>query len=221
MAALRALITVFVLFTLTACVTQGKPGTPLPPQNKAVGQKWAPEARQFIDTMLEVFVDGKPAPSTAQMEAAFGVKAVADGDALTNKRYGLESSYELQGWLLKDPSVQSWSASYVKLIQKNGKQSYSATFYIDTQRYCINPYDFAIYTGREFAARMNDNTHVPLELPDEYYRQSYQWGMFDWSPSGQYDSGRMDFTLDSSRRCIGTFEPSASFSVSGNGEATL
>ena len=203
---LKPILIAILLTTLTACATPGKPGTPLPPQNKAVGDKWAPEARQFIDTML-AFVNSKSAPSIVEIETMFGVKAVADGDELDNRPYGLESSYELQGWSLAKPS---WPAYLSKFLPDNGKQFYHTRFRIDTQRYCIDPYDFAIYTGREFAVILNDS-HGRSPLPDEYYRPSYQWGMFDRSPDGQYGSGHVTFILSDDRRCIDTFEFSAPF----------
>ena len=207
MTTLRSLLTAILLTTLTACATPGEPGTPLPPQNKAVGDKWAPEARQFIDAML-AFVNSKSAPSIAEIETMFGVKAAAYGTKESNKVSYIEDSYELQGWPLARPS---WPAYLTKLLPKNGKQGYLVDFNIDTQRYCIDPYDFAIYTGRKFAVRLNYTPHNPSSLPDEYYRHAYQWGMFDRSPDGQYDSGHVNFTLSDDRRCIGTFEFSASF----------
>lgn len=204
---------------LAACATQGKPGTPLPPQNKAVGEKWAPEVRQFIDALLTEFQDGKPAPTVEQIEKVFGVKVIAKApDAY--KIPGIDE-YELQGWALRNPSVSSWSANYLLLPAKSGTQSQSVRFVIDTQRYCIDPYDFAIYAGASAGAAPDGSPeHNPYLRDDGSYAPVYAWGMFNRSPYGMYiffdERSVGNFRLTDDRRCIWIIEKQARFIVRNN-----
>lgn len=214
---MKAIHLLLCLLFLTACATQpGKPGTPLPPQNKAVGEKWAPEVRQFIDALLTEFQSGKPAPTVEDIEQTFGVKAVAKTPG-EYKVPGVENEYELRDWALKDPTIPSWSASYRTSPAKKGTQYQNIKFSIDSQQYCINPYDFAIYAGASTGATPDGSSHNPLARNDGSYALVYAWGMFERSPYGMYvfadgkGGGLLHLTDD--RRCIDTFEKHARFIV--------
>lgn len=217
---MRVIPLLLCLLFLTACATQpGKPGTPLPPQNKAVGEKWAPEVRQFIDALLTEFQDGKPAPTVGQIEKAFGVKAVAKENTVSLKASGHESMYELQNWVLRDTSISGWAAYYSTYPAKRGMQNQVVTFNIDSQHYCINPYDFNIYSGLYFAVDPVAPFHESLPLPDAYYKPSYTWGVFERSPSGQYmgiGGVGVWLQLTENQRCIKSFKVSAAFKAANN-----
>lgn len=192
---------------LAACATQGKPGTPLPPQNKAVGQKWAPEVRAFIDALLTEFQDGKPAPTVGRIEKVFGVKAVGEKGEFSRN----EKQYVLRGWALGNPSMQGSSAFYMTYVPRNGTMRQIATFNIDANRYCINPYDFAIYTGASFSVAPTAGFHDPVSPLNANDQFAYLWGVFDRSPSGQYmfgktGVGRGMVRLTNDKRCIESFE---------------
>ena len=75
----RPLLCALLLLTLTACASHtGPPGSPLPPQNKAVGDKWPPEVREFVDVFTTRFARGQPIPTNEQIEQWLHVRTVED-----------------------------------------------------------------------------------------------------------------------------------------------
>ena len=141
---IRSLGYILLCSVLAGCATQGKPGTLLPAPNKEIGKKWPPEVQEFIDAMLTVFVDGRPTPSEAELEQALKVKLVGSGHSLLT---GVTVEKRIQSWPLNS---KGWSLYRQSAPDPDGRQYVTVDLEVDTQRYCINPYDFAIYTGYRF-----------------------------------------------------------------------
>ena len=215
---IRLLSCVLLCSVLAACATQGKPGTPLPLPNKEIGEKWPPEVREFVDAMLTVFVDGKPTPSEQEVERALKIKL---GEHGLIPKSSVVVNAKIAYWPLGTNNGQDWS-DYIKMVpREDGRQSVRLSLSVDTARYCINPYDFAIYTGHHFMPAFA--TYGPHEIPPEPphdsqgkpYGHDYVWGMFDRSPSYRYNSngqeGNEDIIVSKDARCITWFRIGAFF----------
>ena len=160
--------------------------------------------------MQTVFVNGNPAPSNELISQAFHSTLEARPTVFD----GVEEQFHLRGWPLRYRIGTGVEATLIRMVPGEGKQWIKATFTIDSDRYCINPYDCAIYTGWEFSTWdfPGEDDHV-TEMPKDYYLPRYQWGMFERSPSGQYNSVPLAIQLSDDRRCIRFFRPKALFAA--------
>ena len=216
---IRLLGCILLCSVLAACATQGKPGMPLPPPNKEIGKKWPPEVREFVDVMLTMFVRGKSTPSDEDIEQALKARFVPTGLADSD----VETEKAIQSWSLGGAANLSGS-SYVKMIpHQNRRQFVALSLRVDPKRYCINPYDFAIYTGHRFMPGLGSYwTDAPLpEGPHDAqgnpYLFDYVWGMFSRAPNQLYKStGEETISLSDDNRCIEIFEMSTSFQAPEN-----
>lgn len=186
---------------LSVDVASGADGTPLPPPNKAVGDKWPPEVKRFIDGMLQIFVRGERPPiSTHEIETMLGVKLTP----LSFNSLGVAASYRISGSDLLNPLSAKKLAEYrVGSLKKDGRRFHAFEFPIDPTRYCVSPYDFAIYTGNKYSPEVPVHGFRP---PDRHWPLAYEWGMFDRTSSGRYlPSGGPFIALITSKTCIVLF----------------
>ena len=202
----RLLLCALPLLTLTACASRtGPPGSPLPPQNKAVGDKWRPEVREFIDTVFAEFVDGKPTPDEQTIQRT--LKATLE-DLPGPLPSGLVAKKYIVTWPLGKENHVGWSSYKQYPPGIFGQQQLVVTLRIDTDRYCINPYDFAIYTGMQFkpAIEMSPtdvpSPPLPSDVQGRPYDYAYVWGMFERSPEHSY------FGLDQTKQRAVTIDVS-------------
>ena len=164
----------------------GADGTPLPPPNKAVGDKWPPEVKRFIDGMLLLFGNAERPPlSTQEIESTLGVTLVPESLI----RYRVDASYVVSGSDLLNPiSVRQGLSVYtVGSLKKDGRRFHTFDFPIDARRYCVSPYDFAVYTGNLYRPEMPVHGFRP---PDQSWPLAYEWGMFNRTSSGRYLADR-------------------------------
>jgi len=180
----------------------GADGTPLPPPNKAVGDKWPPEVKRFIDGMLLLFGKGeRPSLSTQEIESTLGVTLVPESLI----RYQVDVSYAVSGSELLSPfSVRQRLSGYrIGMLRKDGRRFHTLDFSIDPQRYCVSPYDFAVYTGNRYSPE------IPVHgfrSPDRAWPLAYEWGMFNRTSSMRYwTDQKPGVSLLTSNTCILVF----------------
>lgn len=213
---LRLLAGTLLLITLTACVTSGKPGTPLPPQDKKVGDKWPPEVKQAIDSLFTTFVRESPMPSEAEITRALQLKL----SETNTPGYFIEIQKRVQSWPLGEAKGNEKHPPVLLVEEPSGYgQFVFVELPVDTQRYCINPYDFAVYSGLPF------QSHAPRTSPlymkkhsdhDNRYgpgpKYQYVFGMFERQDiHDYYNPGPIGIQLSNDNRCIVLFNVQADF----------
>jgi hypothetical protein len=176
----------------------GPSGSALPAQNKVVGEKWPAQVKHFIDQLVLLFGRHQRAELTTQeIESALGVK-------LTRQPYNksrVDATYEISGSDLLWPERFAGAAEYrVGAKKKDGRRFHVFEFPIDAARFCVNPYDFAIYTGTEYMPEMPVHGFRP---PDRAWPMAYEWGMFDRNSDGRFIPGKgSTIALITSKNCI-------------------
>jgi hypothetical protein len=162
----------------------GPDETPLPPQNKAVGEKWPSELRHFIDGLLQLFGGYQRATLTnEEIEKTLGVK-------LTKKEYfpwtGVDAAYDISGSVFLWEKRYSGAAEYrIGKVKEDGMRFLTLEFPMEAKKYCVSPYDFAIYTGNKYWPEMPVHGFVP---PDRPWPPAYEWGMFKRSSGGRFNA---------------------------------
>lgn len=185
----------------TAAFEPGPLGSPLPPQNKAVGEEWPVEVKRFIDHLVQLFGKHQRATlTTHEIESALGVR-------LTRKSLNqskVDAIYEISGSDLLWPERRARDAEYrVGTKKKDGRRFHVFEFPIDVVRFCVNPYHFAIYTGTEYTPEMPVHGFRP---PDRDWPMAYEWGMFNRNSDGRFMPGKgVRIALITNDSCIFKF----------------
>jgi hypothetical protein len=176
-------------------------GEPLPPPNRAVAGNWPADVRRLIVAMVALFPDSPTRP--------FDVREIADTlhirlepQDVSPSRTGVERAYTIHGWALGRPEAEG-RTSLSFMLPRHGKRFVFATFLIDTSRFCIDPYEFAVYTGANYSPAMPLHGFPPPYQPSG---PQYQWGMFEnRTPTGRYMASRGP-AITTDGKCIGVFE---------------
>ena len=214
----RPLLCALLLLTLSACASRtGPPGSPLPPQNKAVGDKWPPEVREFVDVFTTRFARGQPIPTNEQIEQWLHVRTVED--SVEAKRHYFYR--RIQDWPLGFADDLGRSSYWKAAPKPNGQQYMEIGLGVDTSRYCINPYDLAIYTGFRFEPALPPISSPHDVLPErprdpwgKIYRPDYVWGMFTRAPDRTYlGNNFLRIFLTKDLRCVDRFSIFASYQL--------
>ena len=215
---LRLLANALLLITLTACVSRtGPPGSPLPPQNKAVGDKWPPEVRKFVDVFTTRFAEGQPVPTNEQIEQWLHVRTVED--PVEQKRHYI--ARRIHDWPLGFADDLGRSSYWKAAPKPNGQQYMEIGLGVDTSRYCISPYDLAIYTGFRFEPELTLSPTVHVPTPPRprdpwgnVYTPDYVWGMFTRAPGRTYRGNNfLRIYLTEDLRCVDRISIHASYQL--------
>ena len=207
---LKSLQSILLLLTLAACTSRtGPAGSPLPPPNKAVGDKWPPEVREFVDVFTTRFADGQPMPTNEQIEQWLHVRTVED--PVEQKRYYI--ARRIHDWPLGFADDLGRSSYWKGFPKPDGRQSMEIGLGVDTSRYCINPYDLAIYTGFRFEPELrylsSPHDTLPPRASDprgNVYTPDYVWGMFTRAPDRTYlGNNFLRLYLTKDLRCVDRF----------------
>ncbi|WP_219211616.1 hypothetical protein [Variovorax boronicumulans] len=164
-------------------------GTPLPPRDLRIAERWPPEIKQLIDSMLSLFPKGERPPNVREVEKKMGI-------VLTERLLKQEE----MGYLSKRYVVSG--TRYMALVSGFPEGSdLEQRYYIDNGRntggerrqvltlvtsppqsgFCLDPYELAVYTGATF---INGDTTVHSDI--RIWAPAYVWGLFDWSRTGRY-----------------------------------
>ena len=165
---------------------QGIYGEPLPPPNKAVAHHWPPEIKQLVDDMLELF-DNKRTPTLRVEQIEQKLKIKLNRTPLRSDQGGMTANYDIvqSAWLISrtdQPDPRLPGNYVIRDDVKTKLTSHKLELPLDMTRYCLSPYDLAIYTGAQYSPD-------PIWFPRSKFIQPgpprYEWGMFNPQPNGQ------------------------------------
>ena len=210
----KCLLYALLLLPLTAYALRAAPPiSPLPPQNKEVGDKWPPEVREFVEVFSTRFADGQPIPSETQIQQWLHVRTQEKPVEL--RLHGAVGEREIRDWPLGFANDQGHSdyAKSVTFSDSDRRQYMRVTLRVDTSRYCINPYDLAIYTGFHFDPESPRPMPLRPRYPGGKFRDpGYAWGMFNRSLSRTYLGNHfLKIVLTEDLRCIEWFRSITSY----------
>ena len=132
----------------------GQDGEPLPPPNKDIARHWPPEIKQLVDDMLELFSrQERESLSAEQIEQKLKIKL--ERTPLKTDQGGVTANYNITQsiWLTlraDPPDTRSLGVYWFIEHKKTGKTHHHLELALDRDRYCLNPYELAIYTGAKY-----------------------------------------------------------------------
>jgi hypothetical protein len=158
-------------------------GTPLPARNPAVADRWPPDLRHQVDTLLGLFANRRQPPSVSEIEKTLGVQLIEWPSTGSLDSMVVAKKYSVQGWSPTHTdfaeAMRRGDQSY--FISKGDPALHRIVLPIHRPGYCLDPYELAIYTGASFR-NGDSSTHTEVR----HWPPAYVWGMFAWSRSGQY-----------------------------------
>jgi hypothetical protein len=185
-------------------------GTPLPPRDPRIAERWPTEIKRLVDNMLTLYPktpDARPL-TVAEVEKKMGitltVRPLDDREARFYRK-----QYVVGGTRYTDPGANSlgpFGAKYsiMRARPPGGMRQHLQLVTAPARSgYCLDPYELAIYTGSAF---VNNDTSPHANVRS--WPPAYVWGMFSWSNTSRY--GGQGFSLileqerDSARQIAGT-----------------
>ena len=161
----------------------GLDGTPLPPKNPDAAKYWPPEFKQFLDSAVALFKRGGKEPTVLEVEKALNVR-------LTPQNQGDLSSGTLQNFKVSNipfgPPEPMKGGHYLAVLGKSFEPntSWHMGIFLDQSRFCVNPYDIAIYFGETFIG-VDRRLHIQNL---DGWPPSYSWGLFKRGSQGEHIS---------------------------------
>lgn len=162
-------------------------GTPLPLRDPAIANTWPPEFRQLIDRLITLFPKNPedPAPNVQEVQRRMGIM-LTERPLNEVERMYLSQRYEVSG--TRYANAGTWEVfrafySIGKDESPRGERFQILRLEIGPKQsgFCLNPYEFAIYTGWSFSNH-DTSPHVNVRS----WPPAYVWGMFAWSRTGRY-----------------------------------
>lgn len=171
-----------------------KDGEKLPNKTTEAARYWPQPFKDFLDAGVQIFQNGKPAPEISEIESLLKIQIQAKNEIPGQQL--LVKNFRVDGWPFgaTDLSLSHGQFSIISR-QSDPFTEYALSLPIDNEKYCINPYDVAIYLGTEFAEgdlrlhASSSDTHPP----------SYSWGMFKRGSQGIHMSTSIWITTPKQR----------------------
>lgn len=184
-------------------------GTPLPAPTKEIANRWAPEVKKFIEGLEVLFNQhARSSLTVAEIQQTLGVKLQREKGYVGTFP---DVQYIIEGGQLQRGMSYPWSSTYIiSKPDKNGQRSHHFDFPIDTKRFCLSPYELAIYMGHYYLPQMPAHGFRP---PDRIWPPAYEWGMFkrnsiataQFNPNGgppDYQIKTASFSIITSNDCV-------------------
>lgn len=185
----------------------GPDGSPLPPRTADAAHNWPPEFKTFLDTALQTLKRGGQLPAPEVIAKSLGIQ-------LQENPVDQTMSGVLREFRVLDvpfgPADPKDARHVLTLVGRTNlaNRSWHLHILVDPKRYCINPYEIAIYLGEPFFS----GTQEPHAIPD-WWPKSYTWGMFKRgyqgvhiAPSLWLSTGRQPYgSTTTEPNCIGAF----------------
>ena len=161
----------------------GADGTPLPPQNPDASKYWPPEFKKFLDAALALFKRGGKEPKIAEVEKALNVRLTPE--LKINSESGVLRDFRVHGVHFGPPEPMK-RGHYLAVLgsAREPNVSWQMTILVDAERYCVSPYEIAIYLGESFS-EIDRRVHVERR---DGWPPSYTWGMFKRGSQGVHTS---------------------------------
>lgn len=160
----------------------GPDGAPLPARTADAAMFWPPAFRKFLDAALLLLKRGGKGPSLSEIEGALAVRLTPDEVPAGS---GILRKYRVSGVPFGPP--EPMKAGHELVVLGTGGEpttSWQLRIFVDAGRYCVNPYEIAVYLGEAFS-EADERVHV--EKPD-FWPPAYAWGMFKRGTQGVHVS---------------------------------
>lgn len=184
---------------------QGQPARhynqPLPPRDERIADRWPPEVKRRVDNLLALFSSRTEAPTPEEVMSLLDVElreiqTTPDEAQRIARLYGVHAS---------DPgSAQPtrWRDRYtphyvIYAKDAKGSQLHSLSMPISSQKFCLDPYELAIYTGESFL----DSTPLSPHANPGTARQDWEYArdMFKRSRSNTFWAKKFGITTSATR----------------------
>lgn len=174
----------------------GPEGTPLPPRNPRIAQRWPPEIREVVDKMLSLFQESPDhrGPSIQEVERKMGFTLKQQQSDTPRDKH---QHFEISGSRFIDPTskFRAVSGDYYRVSDDEGlKYQVHALQLLLAPRITgdrLDAYEMAVYTGAAF-----NNAYFSLHRATKQWDRAYVWGMFEWSETGDYSSPGLGLKLE-------------------------
>ena len=162
-------------------------GTPLPPRDLRIAERWPPEIKQLVDNVLALYPKSRNErpPSVKEVEQKMGItlteRPLSEREAIFHSK-----QYVVSGTRYMDPSLHRFGLGErysVTRAGSAGEMTQLLRLVISPKQsgFCLDPYELAVYTGSTF---VNNDTSPHAAI--RYWAPAYVWGMFRWSNTGRY-----------------------------------
>lgn len=185
----------------------GPDGSPLPPRTADAARNWPSEFKTFLDAGLQTLKREGKLPAPEEIAKSLGVQLQENPANQTMSGVLREFRVLDVPFGPADPKDARHALTLVGRANAPNRSWYLHIL-VDPKRYCINPYEIAIYLGEPFASTDLNPHSIPDGGPP-----SYTWGMFKRGRQGTHfaqslrlATGRQTFgepARDPS--CIGAF----------------
>lgn len=161
----------------------GPDGTPLPPKNPDAAKYWPPEFKRFLDSAVLLFKRGGKEPTVAEVESALNVRLIPQ--SLLHLSTDILQKFDVSNIPFGPPEPMKWGHELV-ILGKNlePNTSWQMRIFLDQGRFCVNPYDIAIYFGETFIG-VDGRLHIQNL---DGWPPSYTWGLFKRGSQGEHIS---------------------------------
>jgi hypothetical protein len=157
----------------------GPDGTPLPPKNPEAATYWPPEFKQFLNSAVALFKRGGKEPTIRELETVLKVRLTPQA----NSTDGTSQKYDVSNIPFGPPEPMKWGHELVVLGKSlEPDTSWQMRVFLDQNRFCVNPYDLAIYFGETFIGA-DRRLHI-LNL--DGWPPAYSWGLFKRGSQGEH-----------------------------------
>jgi hypothetical protein len=178
-------------------------GTPLPPRDPRIAERWPPEIKQLVDNMLTLYrktSDEKPM-SVKEVAQKMGItlteKPLTTDEARTwHKRFLISGTPYMDPEDLDQYGALGQSYSILRSADSQGRTTQHLQLVTSRKQtgFCLDPYELAVYTGSTFV-----NTDTSPHAGIRYWPPAYVWGMFGWSNTGRYGGQGYSIHVDRNR----------------------
>jgi hypothetical protein len=163
-------------------------GTPLPPRDPRIAERWPPEIKQLVDNLLTLYrktPDERPT-SVKEVERKMGI-TLTEWPLTRDEARRWHKRFAISGTPYMDPDLDKYGAlgQYysIRRADSGGRMTQHLQLVISRKHtaFCLDPYELAVYTGSTFV-----NTDSSPHAGIRYWPPAYVWGMFGWSNTGSY-----------------------------------
>lgn len=160
---------------------QGEDGITLPPKSQEAAKYWPPEFRMFFDSALAIFKRGGREPSIEELEQILNIRLSLLPETGRSSATTKISEFTVSGITFEPQERTGWEHRFNILENlKTHTSKWQFTVVADPSRFCINPYEIAIYLGEEFSGV---DMRLHMENLDAW-PPSYKWGLFKRGSQG-------------------------------------
>ncbi|WP_442282283.1 hypothetical protein [Variovorax sp. M-6] len=176
-------------------------GTPLPPRDPRIAERWPPEIKGLVDNMLALYPktpDERP-PTVKEIEQKMRITLTERPLDDREARF-FSKQYVVGGTRYSDPEVNSLGSfgarySITRARPPGGMRQHLQLVVSQRQTgFCLDPYELAIYTGQSF---VNNDTSPHANVRS--WSPAYVWGMFRWSNTSRYGGPTFSLILEQER----------------------